>query len=129
MQERIVYKLYKCISPILSSRQSGFCKADGTEYQLLRLVQQWSELLDSGEYVGAVFFDLQKAFDMVWHKGLLAKLQATGICGNAFSWLEDFLSHLIQRTLVGRAMSQDLPLSDGVPQGAILSPLLFLCCM
>ena len=45
VQERIVYnKLYQCLSPILSSCQSGFRKEDGTEYQLLRLVQQWSEL-------------------------------------------------------------------------------------
>ena len=72
------------------------------------------------------FFDLQKALDKVWHHGLLAKLQATGISGKAFDWLKDFLSHRSQCTLVGRAIPGELCLSAGIPQGAIFSPLLFL---
>ena len=127
VQERIVFnKLYRFLHSILSLHQSGFRKADGTEFQLVRLVQQWSEILDASQYVGAVFFDLQKAFDKVWHSGLLAKLQATGITGRALAWFQDFLSHRCQCTLVGRAMSSELTPSAGVPQGAILSPLLFL---
>ena len=73
--ERLVYnKLYSFLSPSLSTRQSGFRKSDGAEFQLLRLVQRWSELLDKSCYVGTVFFDLRKAFDKVWHRGLIAKL-------------------------------------------------------
>ena len=74
--ERIVYnKLSKFISPFLSLNQSGFKKKDGTKMQLLRLTQEWFETIDSSNYVGVVFFDLQKAFDRVWHKGLLLKLE------------------------------------------------------
>ena len=57
----------------LSDHQSGFRKKDGTSFQLLQLVQQWSEAVDDGYYVGVIFFDLKKAFDKVWHDGLLAK--------------------------------------------------------
>ena len=82
VQERLVFnKLYPFLSPVLSSRQSGFRKEESTVFQLVRLVQSWSELLDSSQYVGAVFFDLKKAFDKVWHAGLLAKLAAVGVSG------------------------------------------------
>ena len=127
IQERIVFnKLYRFLHPILSLHQSGFRKADGTEYQLVRFVQRWSELLDSSQYVGTIFFDLEKAFDEVWHRGLLTKLQATGITDKALAWFQDFLNHRCQCTLVGRAVSNELTPSAGVPQSAILSPLLFL---
>ncbi len=127
VQERIVYnKVLRFLNPFLSVKQSGFRKADGAELQLLRLVQQWSEILDKSCYVGAVFFDLRKAFDKVWHDGLLAKLKAAGVSGKAFDWFTDFLVNRMQCTMVGREMSRDLALHAGVPQGAILSPLLFL---
>ena len=127
VQERLVFnKLYRFQSPFLSSHPSGFRQQDGTEFQLLRLVQSWSEMLDGSEYVGAVFFDLKKALDKVWHAGLLRKLAAAGVSGPAFSWLEDFLSERSQRTVVGTSISDALSPFAGVPQGAILSPLLFL---
>ena len=125
--ERIVYnKLYSFLSPSLSPRQSGCRKSDGAEFQLLRLVQRWSELLDKSCYVGTVFFDLCNAFDKVWHRGLIAKLKATGVSDEALAWFLNYRSHRTQRTIVGRTLSSVLPLSAGVPQGAILSPLLFL---
>ena len=85
-----------------------------------------SELLDNSQFVGAVFFDLKKAFDKVWHAGLLSKLSAAGVSGSAFLWFEDFLTRRTQRTVVGPSVSAELSPSAGVPQGAILSPLSFL---
>ena len=73
-----------------------------------------------------MFFDLKKAFDKVWHAGLLAKLAAGGVSESAFLWLEDFLSQRFQRSVVGTCVSTELSPSAGVPQGAILSPLSFL---
>ena len=125
--ERIVYnKLYHFLSPYLSAQQSGFRKHDSTSLQLLRLVQQWSEALDDSQYVGIVFFDLRKAFDRVWHKGLLAKLHAAGVHGPALEWFKSYLCGRQQRTRVAHAVSAVSPLGAGVPQGAILSPLLFI---
>ena len=58
--------------------QSGFKKADGTVPQLVRLTQEWSNAVDDGRYVAAVFFDLKKAFDRLWHEGLLCKTTSRG---------------------------------------------------
>ena len=81
---------------------------------------------DSSKYVAAVFFDLQKAFDRVWHKGLLCKLEAAGVRGAPLQWFQSYLSDRRQSTRVADAVSSTLQLSAGVPQGAILSPLLFI---
>ena len=72
------------------------------------------------------FFDLRKAVDKVWHKGLLVKLEAAGVKGPALSWFSSYLSRRCQRTRVDNAISTPSTLSAGVPQGAILSPLLFI---
>ena len=91
--EKIVNaKLSKFLSPWLSDFQSGFKRGDGTTLQLTRIVQQWSEAVDEFHYVGVVFFDLKKAFDRVWHKGLLAKLHRAGVRDTALKWFASFLS-------------------------------------
>ena len=70
--EKIVHKkIVRFLRPWLSPNQSGFKEADGTSLQLMRIVQEWSTAVDQGKYVGTVFFDLCKAFDRVWHRGLL----------------------------------------------------------
>ncbi len=124
--ERIVHnKLSTFLRPWLTKQQSGFRKKDGTVPQLVRLAQQWSESIDNSVYVGALFFDLKKAFDRVWHRGLLVKLHAAGIRGSALSWLTSFVKSRRQSTVVDGFSSPLATVEAGVPQGAILSPLLF----
>ena len=124
--ERIVHnKLSRFLSPWLNDNQSGFKRFDGTTSQLTRLTQEWCNHVDSGQYVGTVFFDLQKAFDRVWYQGLLAKLDAAGIKGAAHRWLTSFLTGRQQATVVDGVTSPFAALYAGVPQGAVLSPLLF----
>ena len=126
VMERLVHeKLSHFLKPWLNDNQSGFKRKDGTEPQLIRLTHEWSAAVDNGYYVAAVFFDLRKAFDRVWHRGLLAKLAAAGVKGSAFEWFSSFLSGRCQATLVDGSLSEFSPLHAGVPQGAILSPLLF----
>ena len=126
VMERIVCnKLSHFLAPWLSPYQSGFKKGDGTVAQLTRLIQHWSEALNNSQYVGIVFFDLKKAFDRVWHAGLLAKLHAAGVRGAAYDWLHSFLSNRRQATVIQGCTSSFETISAGVPQGAILSPLLF----
>ena len=124
--ERIVYnRLARFLTPWLSKNQSGFRKKDGTVYQLTRIVQEWSNAVDEGRYVASVFFDLSKAFDRVWHDGLLAKLDSAGVKGAAYRWFCSYLGNRSQKTVVDGNLSAPAILHAGVPQGAILSPLLF----
>ena len=72
--------------------QSGFMPSDSTVNQLVSMYNTFCEALDNGLEVRVVFFDISKAFDKVWHKGLLYKLQKAGICGELLLWLKSYLS-------------------------------------
>ena len=79
--------------PLKSTRpKSGFRRGDSTTFQLSRLVQQISPLRDTRQLVALCFFGLAKAFDIVWHRGLLAKLQySSGVERQALAWLQSYL--------------------------------------
>ncbi|MEW8545351.1 MAG: reverse transcriptase domain-containing protein, partial [Candidatus Thiodiazotropha sp.] len=83
--ERLVFKyLFNHLrdNNLLSSLQSGFLPGDSTVNQLTFLYNTFCQALDSGKEVRTVFCDISKAFDRVWHAGLLAKLHAAGVSGN-----------------------------------------------
>ena len=83
-------------------------------------MQEWASSMDSAEYVGVVFFDIKKAFDRVWHDGLLHKLSSLGVDGHALDWFRSFLSGRRQRVAVGSSVSGIASLEAGVRQGGIL---------
>ncbi|MEW8546021.1 MAG: reverse transcriptase domain-containing protein, partial [Candidatus Thiodiazotropha sp.] len=74
----------------------------------------------------AVFCDISKAFDRVWHSGLLYKLRAAGVTGDVLAWFENYLSDRRQRVILPSISSDWAFIRAGVPQGSILGPLLFL---
>ena len=76
--------------------------------------------------VRAIFCDISKAFDRVWHKGLLIKLESVGISGRLLRWFCDYLENRKQRVVLPGASSKWATITVGVPQGSILVPLLFL---
>ena len=73
-----------------------------------------------------VFLDISKAFDRVWHEGLIYKLSCYGIEGKALKILQSFLNNRYQRVVLNGQSSNWEKISAGVPQGSILGPLLFL---
>ena len=70
--------------------------------------------------------DISKAFDRVWHAGLLHKLKSYGISGQIFSLISFFLSNRQLRVVLDGKSSQEYPVNAGVPQGSILGPTHFL---
>ena len=75
--------------------------------------------------LSAVFCDISKAFDRVWHKGLLYELKRAGITGSLLSWFTNYLNNRSQRVVLPGACSSWKSIKAGVPQGSILGPLLF----
>ena len=74
----------------------------------------------------AVALDISKAFDRVWHAGLLHKLRSYGISGQIFGLISSFLSNRRLRVVLDGKSSQEYPINAGVPQGSILGPTPFL---
>ena len=81
---------------------------------------------DNGVYTGMILIDLQKAFDTINHKILLDKLLPIGFSKNTISWYESYLAEHHFTVEVPNRVSKFSKISCGVPQGSILSPLLFL---
>ena len=76
--------------------------------------------------VRAVFLDISKAFDKVWHDGLLYKLKQNGNSGCLLKLFENYLHNRNQRVVLNGSYSDYYPIESGVPQGSVIGPLLFL---
>ena len=127
--ERVVFKhLYNFLltHKILSPHQSGFQPGDSTINQLSFLYHEIASALDNKKDVHIVFCDIKKAFDRVWHKGLIYKLKKIGICGVLLKWFIDYLTDRYQRVVIRGQKSEKGVIKAGVPQGSVLGPLLFL---
>ena len=76
--------------------------------------------------IRAVALDISKAFDRVWHAGLLHKLKSYGISGQIFGLISSFLSNRRLQVVLNEKSPQEYPVNTGVPQGSIFGPTLFL---
>ena len=85
--------------------------------------------MDKGKEVLCTLCDVSKAFDRVWHRGILYKLRRAGIKGRLLRWFEAYLRGRPQRTVVNGQESEIEPIEAGVPQGSIIGPLLFILYM
>jgi hypothetical protein len=81
VMERCVFK-HILENNIIINNQSGFTKGDSAIYQLINITDDFGKALDEGKEVSAIFCDISKAFDRVWHRGLLKKLESIGIRGS-----------------------------------------------
>ena len=127
--ERIIHKhIFNFFheNNFISSFQSGFVPNDFTVNQLTYMYHSFSKALDEGKEVRAIFCDISKAFDRVWHKGLLYKLERSGISSSLLLWFENYLSNRTQCVVLSGSSSSTVPIMAGVPQGSILGPLLFI---
>ena len=111
---------------LISRNPSGFKPSDSCINQLLAITHEIYKSFDACLDVRAVFLDISKAFDKVWHQGLLYKLKQNGISGNLLETLTDFLKDRKQRVVLNGQNSSLANIEAGVPQGSILGPLLFL---
>ena len=124
INKRIMHHLL--VNSLLSDQQYGFRSCRSTADVLTVITHRVSEALDNGHMTKSIALDISKAFDKVWHKGLLHKLLGYGINGNVFGLIKSFLSNRYLRVVVDGQKSETFSINAGVPQGSILGPTLFL---
>lgn len=111
---------------VIPPEQHGFTSGASTVTQLADCVFDWNCALNEGHSVDVIYFDLSKAFDKVCHLKLLHKLNHIGIRGTLLNWFRSYLENRSMHVKVENSFSKSYPCTSGVPQGGVLSPLLFL---
>ena len=130
--EKLMYKrLIKFIEKngILTPHQYGFRQNRSTELAIIELTNRLTKAIDNGEFTVGVFLDLSKAFDTIYHRILIHKLEHYGIRGVTKLWFQDYLTNRKQVVKYGQIRSKEMLIQTGVPQGSILGPILFLLYM
>lgn len=123
INERLTY--YVENKGYVSKYQSGFRRGRNTMDPALCLEHEIRKAQINRESVVAIFFDLEKAYDMMWKEGLLIKLHKIGIKGPMYRWIKDFLLERSIQVKIGKCYSDKTVIENGIPQGSIVSPLLF----
>ena len=113
---------------ILYTHQYGFRQQHSTIHPIIHLLNKCAEMTNSQpkQYIMSVFCDLSKAFNVIDHKILFAKLEYYGFRGIVKKWLADYLSNRTQFVEFESYKSNRRNIECGVPQGSILGPLLYL---
>ena len=112
----------------LCQEQSGFRPQRSTEDQILRLSQAVSDGFQQSPPLRTVLalLDFSKAYDMVWRADLYDAMLRKGVPPRYVRWLKGFLTNRQARVRLGGGVSRTRLFREGLPQGSVLSPLLFL---
>ena len=127
--ERIIFKNihnFLLDHSLIYDMQSGFLPNHSTVYQLLEIFHNICISREEKKHTGLVFCDVSKAFDRVWHRGLIYKLKHYGIGGKLLDLLENYISDRHQCVFINASLSDTLFTNAGVPQGSVLGPIMFL---
>lgn len=112
-------------SKLLNPSQYGFRRGYSTESACVHLTELLRRNIDRGGVVGAVFLDLKKAFDMICHQRLLNKLANFNFSTKSIEWIQSYLANRAQCVSINNAHSNFKTYPKGVPQGSVISPVLF----
>ena len=126
--EKIIYKRitkYLTTNDVIIKQQSGFRSHRQCKDNLIFICQKILESFGNRKKACCIFFDIQSAFDKVWHTGLIYKLIKIGIPAYIVIWIKEFLSHRKFRVKLNSYFTKSYDITCGIPQGAVLSPLLF----
>ena len=116
---------------LFTPSQSGFLPGDSCIAQLLSIIHEIQTAFDNNPTVDVrgVFLGICKAFDKVWHDGLVFKLKSYGAEGELLSLLKNYLQNREHRVALNGQTSGWRKINFGIPQGSVLGPLLFPICI
>jgi len=128
--ERVISAQFTCylnVNHMLPDCQSAYRSFFSTESALLKVTTDISMAADRGQLTLLMMLDLSAAFDTVDHAILLARLNKSfGLSDTALKWFNSYLQNRSQVVFSGGVLSNVSALACGVPQGSVLSPLLFV---
>lgn len=114
---------------VLDDEQFGFRAHHSCPHQLLRVVELITAGFNAKQHTTAVFVDVAKAFDQVWHAALISKMGMHDFPAPLLQLVGSYLHHrsfnILLRTGLQTTRSTTRPIEAGVPQGSLLSPLLY----
>lgn len=124
INRRLVWYLESII--FFSSCQNGFRKYRNTMDNLVSLETAIQDAFACKQHLVAIFFDLEKAYDMTWQHNIIKTLHDVGVRGNILYFIKNFMSKRKFRVCIGDLFSSFYDLENGVLQGSVLSVTLFL---
>ena len=110
---------------IITKFQSGFRENRGALDNIFYFKQKCLLAFDQNHLVGGIVYDVEKAFDKIWHQGLLYKMHNIKIPNKIGKFIQNFLTNREFFVSINEQISDLFPIRTGVPQGSILSPILF----
>ena len=114
---------FLCKSDIICSKQFGFVKGKSTIDPFIELTYR---CLYNKDYCICISLDITKAFDTVNHGVLLGKLERCGVRGLPLHWFASYLKDRQQCVSTSGHCFSQRTINIGIPQGAIIEPVLFL---
>lgn len=124
LEKIILQPLKKLIKP--RPEQHAFREGHSTTTQLYTLFKEIQDNNINRKYTAAIFIDMEKAFDRVWHEGLIYKLRTqTDLPTNIIKLIKSFLLNRSFQIRVTNSLSTPRHIEAGVPQGSCLSPILY----
>ena len=106
--------------------QAGFRKGRNCSDQILRIVQKIDDGFQQKKKSVIALLDLSKAYDMVWQQKLIITMKETGVPQQFLQWIFNFLQNRQAKVRLNNAEGKSMKIRQGLPQGSVLAPLLFL---
>jgi hypothetical protein len=117
---------YFVVNNLFSNKQYGFIKGRSTVLQLLKILDDWTYMLENRSQIDVIYTDFEKAFDKVPHYRLISKLRSYHINEEIIEWIKAYLLNRVQRVNIKGCYSKWANVISGIPQGSILGPISFL---
>ena len=120
-------ELYERCKHLIHEKQHGFLPAKSCATQMIPLMNDLTQSLNSRNDIDVIYFDFAKAFDSVNHDIILEKLkQIYNIDGLMLNFIKAYLKDRYQKVVIGGEYSNVLTINSSVHHGSILGPLLFV---